>query len=306
MADVEEYLEYIEKLIKEEPDGLLLPELFKKATDIDDRTLLSRVCHRLEQFGKVYKKDSLLFHVDNASSAKRIDPVTKEIRQLISKDPTVPIHTPVVKAAEQPRVFTVKEPKTIIPPLEPKEKQKEKPFGDLRKSATLGAAAYCLYKYREERPLFLNDIITITKANKLSMYAALTKLIVLGYAEKDDTNVKKPLFKWSNKFRYPFAIWAEEDKRLIHILPKDYFATKPITQEVVNIPPEEIKVETTNIKEESKPNLVWNEIVAAGPSIQNSLPAINTLNKAIELIDFQISTYENFIHNLKQVRQMLI
>jgi hypothetical protein len=92
---------------------------------------------------------------------------------------------------------------------------KRLPFGDLHRSKSLGAAALALFKFRAEPALTLDDMVAITQCPKTSLYSVMTKLVEQGYADKNDTDFRKPYFKWSNKFAYPFDKTLATDTELL-------------------------------------------------------------------------------------------
>lgn len=299
--------------------GLDFDALFKKSKLFDERTDLSRCLHRAGQQGNVFKKNNIYRltsekykemtgndfpEIPQEKKTETSDPITNEIKKLMASNPDVQKSIKAAKAT-----VVTKEAEKVIPPKihridkraseAPKKEEKvELPLGNLRRSSALGGAAMALYRFRDEAPLTTGDISEMTGAANNVLCIALAKLVKLGYATKDVTNVKRPLFKWSGNFRYPFNGYQNRDDSLVKYTVLAW-SKRTGTNKPISIPPDSVAVTPDTIT-------VPTEESISEPAFKVAqLPMSDFIIGNLELIDLQIKAAEAKLNMLKHARLLI-
>lgn len=162
----------------------------------------------------------------------------------------------------------------------------------------------------------LDEIVELTGATKTSLYPALTKLISLGYIEKDSTVFLRPLFHWTGKFTYPFKRFDTHDVDLLRFKTvSDYrnFKNAVTAQVYQSAPTETSDVGKTAIVE-PKVNTVSDSVSdPVGVSAPRTYgtptfipPKPNTkIEEALRLIDVQLEFHRHQLCTLTTLRDTL-
>ncbi len=241
----DEHYEEVYKILFQNLSGLHFDQLYDKCKQFEEKTDLSRCLHRAAQQGTVRKLPSGLYvltpvkyldlsggqempeatevvEVKPEVKNKQPDAVTEEIRKLMETNPNTkdvigkidpPKHTPRVVRVER----KVQE--------EAKPVKVELSFGDLQRSKALGGAALALYRIRDDANpyLTLSDLSELTGCSNVVLSQRMAVLIERKYVIKDVSDgVRRPKFKWSGNFRYPFDQWRKSDDRRVKDQPNMY------------------------------------------------------------------------------------
>lgn len=298
------------KILQKHPEGIGFQDLYKQTTLFVDTTELSSTIHRTTQLGLMYKKDKLFFLTVNplAEPAQKSDPVTEVIRELIHKDPAVKKHIEQAKVepVKEPKVVATQEKLTEVKPLvaEPTncfaEKQEKepnkpapingKPLGNFQKGSGIGQIAYAFYRFRLHGSLSINDALELIQKRDITKSTKDQSMFILrreGFIELVDK--KERLYKWSDKYAYPFSSMKPEDTQLLRFTPEEYkeHITKAKAPAVESVP----------VKEEKKA-----DVLDFKPNV---FVAQDNYKGAMDLIDWKINQLKNEIETLEKMRDLL-
>ena len=201
-------------VLGQHPIGISADALFSKCEVFEDRADLAKCLHLAKNQGWIHSKDGKHFLV---TLAKDFDTTAKPTASVV-ETPAAPKEVVVEQPAVLTTVIETSDTRTVDASPAFKSgalKSDRLPFGDLHRSRSLGAAALALFKWRAESALTLDDLVEITGAKKTSLYSVMTKLVELGYADKNDADFRCPYFKWSGVFAYPFVKMLETDNELL-------------------------------------------------------------------------------------------
>lgn len=281
----------LRSILAQHPIGISTDALFAKTDMFESRAAISLGVHAAKNQGWLYTKNGLHFLV---TSTKDYVPSSA----LVSE--SVPVSEPVKPIVSTPVCL---------------------PFGELSRSKSLGAAALALFKWRAEPALTLDDLVEITGAKKTVLYAVMAKLVDLEYADKNDTDFRRPYFKWSGKFAYPFSKHlTTDDELLLYRNPTALaarFAPTPTVSPVSTAKPLVTDVSpaspiTTAVEQEvpHTPELSASLDLGkflTGSSLQ-AVPSVPHSNFAllVRQIDLEISQYRRQIEMLTTMRSLLI
>lgn len=259
-------------VLGQHPIGISADALFSKCEVFEDRADLAKCLHLAKNQGWIHSKDGKHFLV---TLAKNFDTTAKPTASVV-ETPAAPKEVVVEQPAVLTTVIETSDTRTVdaSPAFKSGELKKARlPFGDLHRSRSLGAAALALFKWRAESALTLDDLVEITGAKKTSLYSVMTKLVELGYADKNDADFRCPYFKWSGVFAYPFVKMLETDNELLAY-------STPLKLAQSKLP----KIEVKAVEVKAEP-----DAVQAAPDFKH-LSGLD--EKAIEVPAFRTQSFE--------------
>jgi hypothetical protein len=269
----------LRSLLGKHPIGISSDALWTQSSTFEEKTDLSRALHVAKHQGWAYAKGGLYFLVNAASTEECVD--TFVVPEVPKEDPWA--NTKKVLAA---REVASAESKSELPVINANLK-----FGNLQRSVALGGAALVLYKFRAEHPLSLDDLAEILGVGKTSLYSAMTRLVLEGYAEKDDTVFRRPLFRWAGKYRYPFASMLATDNDMLKFKTFAEFEAR-------NNPIISVKDPTPDLCAEAK--------VPVEFAIEPGKPIFpKNITSALQVIEAELVLHKQHIESLNRVKSAL-
>lgn len=326
----------LRSVLKQHPIGIHTDALWEKCKTFSDRQELSLGLHAAKQQGWMYKNGGLHFIVNGEATkeciASFVKPVVEEPAPIATdkEDPwaksrhmfelktsskeTFPITPPQpLPEAIQREIDagnTVIGPGTVMPAPAVIELG-SLGFGDLQRSKGLGAAALALYKFRAEEPLCLDDLVELTGTGKTSLYSAMTRLVVERYAEKDDTVFRRPIFRWSGLYRYPFKSSLPTDNDLLKFRTVEdwhnYKDPKNVVEpqkEVECVPPVASDVGPDGVAGELGPSGCPKGI-STEHEFKASYTNVPQVESALKVIDAELALHKHQIEALTRLRNIL-
>ncbi len=222
-----------------------------------------------------------------------VDPVTEEIKKLLGTNDSTEAES-VEPEEPAAKVIQSKMKRTYVAPLQTPDTAKAKVNGNLRRTKNLGAAAMALYKFRNERPLTLDDLSMLIGLPKTALSGVMSKLVDAGYASKSGP-VRYPEFSWSDNFAYPFDQYSTEDSSLVlHTV----VSWKRQTGQAV-------ETENTAVAAAPATQIVVPDIPVNGTSIQESVRPQNIGLLAVQQVDLEIQMLQQQIEGLLRVRERI-
>lgn len=303
-------------VLGQHPIGISTDAIFAKCDAFEDRADLAKCLHLAKNQGWVHSKDGKHFLV---TLAKDFDttatPKIEQVAPVVSEKVEPVEETPAIDPST---VVGVPETRTVdaSPAFKSGElKPARLPFGDLQRSRSLGAAALALFKWRAESALTLDDLVEITGSKKTSLYAVMTKLVDLGYANKNDEDFRKPYFKWSGTFAYPFVKMLETDNELLAFVTPLQLAQSKMPK--VDVQVVEVKAEPVAVQ--AAPDFKQAPALDTGaydvpqfrtPSVEIAAASgaafkANNIELLVKQIDLEIANYRRQIDMLTTMRNLV-
>ena len=330
----------LKSVLASNPDGISYVAICESCYSFEDLPDVSRALRNAVNLGIAYKEGKLYYDLDGynklrsggsespaeptAPESSQVvdtpvvdtpvvdtpaepDPVTAEIKKLLGANSEIESVQPVEVAVSEPKVVQSSVKRTVVAPLQTPDNAQPKVNGNLRRTKNLGAAAMALYKFRNERPLTLEDLSLLIGLSKIALSGVMSKLVDAKYAIKSGA-VRYPEFKWSGNFAYPFDQYSTEDSSLVlHSViswkrqtnqsvelaeAADYTAAEPATQPEAR---ERYLIQSAE-------NI---ELNGSGPSSITEAKNSNVGLLAIQQIDIEIQMFQQQIESLRRVRDRI-
>lgn len=282
-ADQIARLDELKEILKSFSEGATFDEIYKKGVNFSEEKELSFCLSKAIKMGICFKKENrYILTVNPHSENADLDPVTREIKDLIHKvvpkeklslqteetneDSSLSENT--VSNTEPPSVKVLETRRTEVKPLTATtgvitEKKEKQPLnskvtgmlrGNFRRDSAVGKVAFAYYFFREFNSFGLDRILEITGLNKnqkQAVYQANFALNRDGYIQKSGSG-----YKWTNKFSYPFSTILSDDELLIVKTPLEFRKTSVLS-------------ETETVTQTTVKNVVEDKVT---PHISNVVP----------------------------------
>lgn len=316
----------ITEVLARHPIGIKYKTLWDKCKTFDSELELSQVMHRMIQLGLVFKKFDLYFKEGQTppEQAPKPEPVRRTSKMKpasvqYNEDTDIPsddgdaddedadsdedlevaAHEKIDKAEKR----VIVRPVGLTPVAEVNaQAEQQKKNGNTQRTRSAGAALLAIYKLRDCRPLTLDDLVFFTGSSKTTLYAAMQRAISAGYVLQDRSG-RHPLFKWSDKFKYPFDKWKATDDRLMANTINDWKAKEGLLVKAgtpVDEAEEGVEVETSTSQSEQE------RLTLAQFGVLVPKEPVHRASATLAHIDSQIQIHEAQLATLRSIREFML